>query len=87
MIVYYHRNFTKAFKTRISNNPSLVKQFEERLELFLKEPTSTLLKDHALHGSKFGYRTFSVTGDMRVIYERVKNGISLYDIGTHNQVY
>lgn len=87
MTVYYHKHFTKAFKTRISNNPSLVRQFEERLELFIKEPTNPLLKDHALRGSKIGYRSFSITGDIRLIYEKVEDGISLYDIGTHNQVY
>lgn len=87
MRVYYHRNFSKAFKARITHNPSLVRQFEERLELFLKDPTNPLLKDHALRGSKSDYRAFSITGDIRVIYERVEDGISLYNIGTHNQVY
>lgn len=87
MTVHYHKHFTKAFKTRISNNPSLTRQFEERLELFLEDSTNPLLKDHALRGSKVGYRAFSVTGDIRIVYERVENGISLYNIGTHNQVY
>lgn len=87
MTVYYHRNFTKVFKTRIAHNPALVGKFEERLELFLKDPANPLLKDHALRGSKANYRAFSLTGDIRVIYERVEDGISLYNIGTHNQVY
>lgn len=87
MKVHYHRNFIKSYKQRFVNNPKLVKRFKERLELLIKDPTSPILKDHPLIGGRAGRRSFSVTGDVRVIYEKVKDGILLHDIGTHAQVY
>lgn len=71
MNVHYHKNFLKSYSKRIIRNLNLDKRF----------------KDHALTGSIKGYRAFSVTGDVRVVYERVDDGVLLHDIGTHNQVY
>ncbi|MBI3486516.1 type II toxin-antitoxin system YafQ family toxin [Candidatus Daviesbacteria bacterium] len=45
------------------------------------------LKDHKLIGKKFGFRAFSVTGDIRVVYKLINSDVWLYDIGSHNQVY
>ena len=43
--------------------------------------------DHKLIGSLEGFRSFSITGDIRVVYRKDGAEIELYDIGTHNQVY
>ena len=87
MRVNYHRNFKKNFRNRISPHGNLVKKFEERLELFLKNPKNPLLKDHSLVGKRISLRAFSVTGDIRVVYVIRDNELFLLDIGTHNQVY
>lgn len=63
------------------------RKFKERLKLFIENNKNTILKDHALKGKKLNFRAFSITGDIRAIYEEVDNGILLLDIGTHNQVY
>ena len=68
-------------------NSSLDKKFKERLKLFIEDQNSAILKDHKLKGKKSKYRAFSITGDVRVVYEKVADGILLHDIGTHNQVY
>ncbi|MBU1129795.1 type II toxin-antitoxin system mRNA interferase toxin, RelE/StbE family, partial [Patescibacteria group bacterium] len=60
----------------------------KRLKIFLKNPSHPLIKDHKLIGSKSNLRSFSVTGDIRLIYKKISNNtIVLMDIGTHNQVY
>lgn len=87
MIVARHRIFLKNFKKRIIPYSNLVLKFEERLSLFLADPGSPVLKDHALVGEKSGYRAFSVTGDIRVVYKIEGDTLRLYDIGSHNQVY
>ena len=87
MRIVRHNNFRKNFKKRISNNPKLIKRFEQRLKMFLADKNDPLLKDHKLIGTKRDYRAFSVTGDIRLVYRIVGNSIELYDIGTHNQVY
>ncbi len=87
MKILRHNNFLKNYKKRILPNKNLDKEFEKRLSLFLQNPRISILRDHKLVGSKRGFRAFSVTGDIRVIYQIEKNCLMLYDIGTHNQVY
>ncbi|MBI2049604.1 type II toxin-antitoxin system mRNA interferase toxin, RelE/StbE family [Candidatus Roizmanbacteria bacterium] len=87
MKIHYHKDFIKSYRKRILRNVSLDKRFKERLKLFIENNQSSILKDHVLKGRKLGYRAFSITGDIRVIYEEVDDGVLLLDIGTHNQVY
>ena len=88
MIVTRHTQFRKNFKKRIASNATLGKKFQDRLSLFITDRTHSQLQDHRLIGKWQGFRAFSVTGDIRVIYrQKNSNTIELYDIGTHNQVY
>lgn len=87
MIIDYHRRFLKHFKLRIISHPSVDRQYEKRVQQFLKDRTHPIFADHALHGDMEGFRSFSVNGDIRVIYRVIGNTLLFYDIGTHNQVY
>ncbi len=87
MIIRYHKRFLKHFTQRIAPNLSLDRKYTKRLQLFLTDAKQALLNDHALHGDLEGYRSFSVTGDIRVIYRSTGDTLLFYDIGTHNQVY
>ena len=87
MKIRYSKDFLKSFKIRILPNQALLKKFEKRLILFQKNPGSPLLRNHKLAGSKSDYRSFSITGGIRVIYVVNENTVYFLDIGTHNQVY
>jgi len=87
MILARHRIFNKHFKARILPNKNLVRKFEERLEQFLEKSNEPILKDHKLTGEMNRYRSFSIGGDLRVVYRIRGNILELYDIGSHNQVY
>ena len=81
------KRFEKCFNKRIKNDPSLVNQFKKCFLIFEKEENHPLLKTHFLKGNLSGYKAFSISGDIRVIYKKEKDTIILYDIGIHNQVY
>lgn len=88
MIIERHTSFKKSYNRRIASHPSLVKRVDERIILFIKNPTNVLLRDHALRGEQLGLRSFSVSGDIRIIYEPVGSDcVRFLDIGSHNQVY
>ncbi|MHB8443360.1 MAG: type II toxin-antitoxin system RelE/ParE family toxin [Patescibacteria group bacterium] len=87
MKIKYHKNFLKNYKKRISPNPKLVDKFQKRLGIFLDNFNNPVLKNHKLTGKLSIYNSFSVTGDIRVIYKIEEDSILLFDIGTHNQVY
>ena len=81
--------FTDKFKKRFEKLPvKIQKKFEERVDVFVKDSFSPLLRIHPLKGNLIGLRAFSVTGDYRVVYRILdKDNIKLIDIGTHAQVY
>lgn len=87
MKIEYSRRFKKNYQKRIAQNSKLKKQFKKRLKLFLNSTDYPLVRDHALTGELSGFRSFSITGDIRLIYQITKNSLVFYDIGTHNQLY
>ena len=87
MRIKYHREFIKYYKKRIAHSPKLVAQFQKQLRKFINNPKDLVLKDHKLTGQRDGYRSFSITGDIRVVYKIVGDNIWFYNIGSHNQVY
>lgn len=85
--VEFNKRFIKNYKRRIAVDDSLSRVFDERFILFKQGLTGPPLNDHALQGKMKGLRAFSVTGDIRVIYEETTTGCIFKDVGTHNQVY
>lgn len=87
MKVHFTKDFKRAYQKRIQSSKNLAKRFEQRYDLFTGDPSSPILKDHFLSGKMQGYRAFSITGDIRVVYYVFENIAYFVDIGTHNQVY
>lgn len=87
MKIAYSDSFIKHYKKRIAPNYSLIKKAKERTNLFINNQNNPILKDHPLKGKSKGFRAFSITGDIRVIYQIIENVAYFFDIGTHNQVY
>lgn len=81
--------FSEKFKKRFKKLPKKTQdKFEERLDIFINNSNSKILKIHPLKGNLVGYRAFSVTGNYRVIYRIIDiNHVKLIDIGTHSQIY
>ncbi len=87
MKVIFHKRFVKNFDKRIKTNSNLLEKFNERYKLFIKEKNNPLLHSHQLTGTMQGKQSFSITGDIRVIFQQGEDSIEFLDIGTHNQVY
>jgi len=88
MRVKYHKNFIKHYRVRISRHTQLEKKFQERLQDFLSKTHPSSLRNHKLRGNKVNAQSFSITGDIRIIYVYDPDGnVVFIDIGTHAQVY
>lgn len=61
----------------------------DALTVFQDNPFDPHLKNHPLVGKLAGQRAFSVTGDLRVLFEEYDTYVLvlLLDVGTHSQVY
>lgn len=88
MIIQLHPKFKTAYKKRITYSLKLVSKTGERIKLFKENSRNPVLKDHALIGRLKNLRSFSVSGDIRIVYQQIgKERVLFLDIGSHNQVY
>ena len=81
--------FQKSFEKRYKKLPNKIKQkVQEKNILFGKDPYNPILNNHALHGKYVGYRSISVTGNLRIVYKFLdKNTVLFVEINTHNNLY
>ena len=81
--------YTPKFKKQYKLLPQKFKlQFDERLELFLTNPTHPRLRNHPLQGLFAGYWSINISGDLRALYLKRGEEIIIFAlIGTHSQLY
>ena len=88
MTIELHPSYKKSFKKRIANRPALAFQVAERVRIFQQNPNDSILHNHQLTGVKKDLSSFSITGDIRIIYMLISKDKAVFlDIGSHNQVY
>jgi addiction module RelE/StbE family toxin len=75
----------KAVNVRIRNS------FNERIELFKRNPHNSSLNNHALKEPYKGLRSIDITNDYRAVYEEVPEGtetVAYFSLlGTHKELY
>lgn len=85
MTIQYLPKFKKQYK-KLPKKFQL--QFNDRLRLFLSDPTNPKLRVHPLSGKFAGYWSMNVNGDLRALY--IFNGESMIIfalIGSHSELY
>lgn len=85
MKITFHKIFEKQYK----KFPDKIRQrVKERNPLFEKDPYNPILNNHALNGKYMGYRSISVTGNIRIIYKFLDKDTALFsEIGNHSELY
>lgn len=84
----FHKKFQKNYIKRIKCNKNLDNIFHEKVRLFVLDPNNKVLNNHYLIGEMKGLYSFSITGDIRIIYQWIDEEKVLFlDVGSHNQVY
>jgi len=84
------RRFEKSY---IKLNVKLKKLFIKKLDKFIDDEFDLSLNTHRLKGKMKDRFSFSITGDVRVIYRKeIEKDVEVIiftfvDIGTHNKVY
>lgn len=70
------------------DNNELLDNIQYLIKLFIVNTEDTRLHNHALRKRMKGKLAFSITGDIRIIYEWLgKNKVRFLAIGGHNKVY
>ena len=79
------RKFDKNFRKQ---SVKIKKEFKQRIDIFILDINTPVLRTHKLSGNLKRLWSFNVSGDIRVIFEKKENNIvSLIDIGTHSELY
>lgn len=85
MTIQYAPKFKKQYKKL---PVKLQLQFDERLLLFLEDPTNPILRIHPLKGTYSGYWSMNISGDLRALYLKKADELIIFAlIGTHSQLY
>ncbi|PIP65797.1 hypothetical protein COW94_05190 [Candidatus Peregrinibacteria bacterium CG22_combo_CG10-13_8_21_14_all_44_10] len=89
-IIQRTRRFEKSF---VKLNEKTRKLFIKKLSKFIDDELDSSLNTHRLKGKRKNEFSFSVTGDIRAIYQKeIRKDVetiifTFVDIGTHNRVY
>jgi toxin HigB-1 len=81
-------SFDRSLKKIFRRHPELRSTFWEKVKLFQQSPFHTSLRTHSLGGKLNRLRSFSITHEIRVIFEFTPDGNAVFtDIGEHKEVY
>jgi addiction module RelE/StbE family toxin len=88
MTVHFSPQFYRAYKKA---DVRIRHAFDQRLEVFKKNPNDLQLNNHPLKREWLDYHSINITADYRAIYtEKQSRGefVAYFtDIGTHDQLY
>ncbi len=86
--VEFGHEFNKMYMELIMNDKELMRTIRKRLEIFRKNPKDTRLDNHSLTKRMAGKWSFSITDDIRIVYEWLgKSTVRFLAIGGHGKVY
>ncbi len=86
MNINFHKSFQKSYRKLDSK---IQKKVDIAIHKFRTNPSDKTLRNHPLTGNLQGKRVFSVTGNVRVVFEEYDNYVLvvMLDVGNHPQVY
>lgn len=85
MTIRYLPKFKKQYKKLPQK---LQIQFDDRLRLFMIDPTAPKLRVHPLKGKYAGYWSMNMNGDIRALYLIQGSEVIIFAlIGSHSQLY
>ena len=87
MKIYTTAHFERKYKKLIKKNPRLSSQIDKKVSLVQKNLSHPSLRLHKLSGKKIETWSFSIETNLRIIFKKVKGGILMIDIGSHDEVY
>ena len=80
--------FDKKLENLSLDNKEIERIVSEKMELFRNNPQDTRLRNHALKKRMKGRWAFSITLDIRIVYEWLgENTVRFLTIGNHKDVY
>ena len=81
-------NYYKSLSRLLEEQPELSPEIDKRVKWFVNNPEDTRLDNHALRENLEGKCAFSITEDIRIVYEWLgKTMVRFLATGVHVEVY
>lgn len=88
MRIEFTGDYNTEYKDIVENTPELKEEIRQRVHWFRNNPDDTRLDNHLLTKRMTGKWSFSVTNDIRIVYERLgKTSVRFLAIGRYKTVY
>jgi len=86
--VEFHGDYHKDLDKLIKETPDISNEIDKRVKWFRKNSNDTRLDNHALTSRMEGKWAFSITSDIRIVYEWLgKKTARFLAIGSHKKAY
>lgn len=86
--IVFTGRYYQMYRKLVKNSPELKQVVNTQVKKFQNRPKDTRLDNHELKRYMKGKWAFSITDDIRIIYEwKDKNVVRFLAIGTHPEVY
>jgi len=80
--------FNTQYRNLTQESPESIGVIDSQVRLFAKNPKDTRVKNHLLKRKLKGKWAFSITDDIRIVYEwQAKNTVRFLRIGPHTTAY
>lgn len=87
MTIHETSNFSKRIEKLTKRNPRLRQKIDKTLQLLVTDSGNNSLRLHKIEGKEDSIWSISIDMKLRILFTYVENGILLFDIGTHDEVY
>ncbi|MBI3956303.1 hypothetical protein HY339_03535 [Candidatus Gottesmanbacteria bacterium] len=87
MIIHEASNYSRKFEKLVKHDPDLGKKVDRKLQLFLVNRNYPSLRLHKIEVAGETVWSISIDLKIRMLFSHVEDGILLFDIGSHDEVY
>ena len=87
MIIHETSTYSQKFGKLIKRNPDLSKNVDKKLQLLIADRNYPSLRLHKIEMVGEAVWSISVNLKLRILFSYVADGILLFDIGSHDEVY
>lgn len=87
MIIHETSNYSRKFEKLVKRNPDLGYNVNRKLQLLVADRNYPSLRLHKIEMAGEAVWSISVDLKLRILFSYVEDGMLLFDIGDHNEVY
>ena len=87
MIIHETSNYSRRLEKLTKKNPILRQRIDRKLQLLVIDSSHNSLRLHKIERNEGVAWSMSVDLKLRILFSYVEDGILLFDIGSHEEVY